>query len=145
MRRWPCVLAAATVAAAGLAGLRTPPARADAPWREVSLQLHPTLPDDEGHPIVLDAGIDIPTSGCPCPGVLINHGFEGTWHSEDYSARNLAAHGYVVLRYSSRGFGSSGGEVDLVGPKERQDHPDAIHWANDPPKPLAGGMAIRHD
>jgi ABC-2 type transport system ATP-binding protein len=145
MKRWSPVAAAVAVVLAGLAATSAPAAHADVAWREVSLQLHPTQPDDEGHPIVLDAGIDIPTTGCPCPGVLINHGFEGTWHSEDYSARNLAAHGYVVLRYSSRGFGTSGGEVDLVGPKERQDQLDAIHWLNDRHNPLVGGMVIRND
>jgi len=145
MRRWAHVCAAAAVLAAGLSAAAVAGAHADTPWREVALQLHPSQPDDEGNAIVLDAGIDIPTSGCPCPGVLINHGFEGTWHSEDYSARNLAAHGYVVLRYSSRGFGLSGGEVDLVGPKERQDQLDAIHWLNDRHNPLVGGMVIRDD
>jgi len=145
VRRAVHALATAAVVAAGLGALGAPAARADAAWREVSLQLHPTQPDDEGNPIVLDAGVDIPTAGCPCPGVLINHGFEGTWHSEDYAARNLAAHGYVVLRYSSRGFGTSGGEVDLVGPKERQDQLDAVHWLNDPLNPLVGGMVIRDD
>jgi len=145
MRRWAPACAAVAVVAAGWAALGTPAAHADAAWREVTLQLHPTLPDDEGNPITLDAGLDIPTSGCPCPGVLINHGFESTWHSEDYAAHNLASHGYVVLRYSSRGFGDSGGEVDLVGPKERQDQLDAVHWLNDRHNPLVGGMVIRND
>jgi putative CocE/NonD family hydrolase len=144
MRRWAPVCGAVLVLAAA-AATATATVRADAAWREVSLQLHPTLPDDEGNPVVLDAGLDIPTTGCPCPGVLINHGFEGTWHSEDYSARNLAAHGYVVLRYSSRGFGLSGGEVDLVGPKERQDQLDAVHWLNDRHNPLVGGMVLHND
>jgi ABC-2 type transport system ATP-binding protein len=145
MRRWLPVGAMVTVVAAGLAVAGATAARADTPWREVSVQLHPTQPDDEGRPVVLDAGLDIPTTGCPCPGVLINHGFEGNWHSEDYSARDLAAHGYVVLRYSSRGFGTSGGEVDLVGPKERQDQLDAVHWLNDKHNPLVGGMVVHND
>jgi putative CocE/NonD family hydrolase len=145
MRRVVLAGMAAAVMAAGFASAGASGAKADVAFREVPLQLHPSLPDDEGRPVVLDAGIDIPTSGCPCPGVLINHGFEGSWHSEDFSARRLAAHGYVVLRYSSRGFGLSGGEVDLVGPKERQDMLDAVHWLNDKHNPLVGGMVIRND
>ena len=146
MSRSVRMLAGIAVAAASACSLAAPRhAGAAPPWQEVSLKLHPTMADDEGNPIVLDAGVDIPASGCPCPGVLINHGFEGTWHSEDYAARNLAAHGYVVLRYSSRGFGSSGGEVDLVGPKERQDQLDAVHWLNDPTNPLVGGRVVHND
>lgn len=139
------IFAIVVAAVAACSPLAAHGAGAPPPWQEVSLQLHPTMPDDEGRAITLDAGVDLPVSGCPCPGVLINHGFEGTWHSEDYAARNLAAHGYVVLRYSSRGFGSSGGEVDLVGPKERQDQLDAVHWLNDPANAMLGGRVVHDD
>ena len=71
-------------------------------------------------------------SGCPCPGVIINHGFLGNWKDSGSVARELASHGYVVLRYSSRGFGKTPGEVDLMGPKETQDLLDAVHWLNNP-------------
>ena len=121
------------------------PAQAAAAFEERSVTLHASSPDDEGNPVLLDGALDIPTSGCPCPGILINHGFEGSWHSEDTTAHNLAAHGYVVIRYSSRGFGLSNGEVDLVGPKERQDMLDAVHWLEDPANPLVGGRVIAND
>lgn len=126
--------------------LGTAPVSAAAPlYTETPVTLHASQPDDEGNPVLLDGAVDVPTSGCPCPGVLVNHGFEGTWHSEDYEAHNFASHGYVVIRYSSRGFGSSNGEVDMVGPKEQQDMLDAIHWLEDPKNPIVGGLVIPND
>ncbi|HZQ28646.1 MAG TPA: CocE/NonD family hydrolase, partial [Acidimicrobiales bacterium] len=74
----------------------------------------------------------------------LNHGFLGDKGSERPTANALAQHGYVTLRYSSRGFGNTPGEVDLVGPKECQDQLDAIHWLDDPANPVLGGM-LWHD
>ena len=87
-------------------------------------------PDDGGEPVVLDGGVTTPSEGCPCPGVIINHGFLGKWRDSQRITDQLAAAGYVVLRYSSRGFGETPGEVDLMGPKETQDLLDAVDWLN---------------
>ncbi len=119
-------------------------ATASAAVREVPVTIKATQPDDEGRAVALDGGVDFPDTGCPCPGVIINHGFLGNWTNSESIARNLAAHGYVVLRYSSRGFGKTPGEVDLMGPKERQDLLDAVHWLNDSHSPVVGGM-VRHN
>jgi ABC-2 type transport system ATP-binding protein len=112
--------------------------------REVPVAIPATQPDDQGAPVALDGGVDIPSSGCPCPGVIINHGFLGNWKDSGNVARELATHGYVVLRYSSRGFGKTPGEVDLMGPKESQDLLDAVHWLNDRHSPVVGGL-VRHN
>jgi predicted acyl esterase len=101
-------------------------------------------PDDEGNPVVLDGGVTYPSAGCPCPGIIINHGFLGSWHDSTRMTEQLAAEGYVVLRYSSRGFGETPGEVDLMGPKERQDLLDAVDWLNDPRSPVVGGKVIKN-
>src|SRR4051812_33215507 len=77
-------------------------------------------PDDSGSPVILDGGVTYPSDGCPCPGIVINHGFLGRWQDSSRMTEELASHGYVVLRYSSRGFGRTPGEVDLMGPKEQQ-------------------------
>src|SRR3954463_15327069 len=120
------------------------PASALADVVEKPVQVPATQPTDSGAPVKLDGGIDVPTSGCPCPGVIINHGFTGKWTDSGSVARELASHCYVVLRYSSRGFGKTPGEVDLMGPKETQDLLDAVHWLNDPGNPVVGGM-VTHD
>src|SRR6478609_7079199 len=120
------------------------PAAAFADVKEVPVQVPATLPTDSGAPVKLDGGLDFPATGCPCPGIIINHGFTGKWTDSGNVARDLASHGYVVLRYSSRGFGRTPGEVDLMGPKERQDLLDAVHWLNDPDNPALAGM-VKHD
>ncbi|MEA2496449.1 MAG: type transport system ATP-binding protein [Thermoleophilaceae bacterium] len=112
--------------------------------KETPVSIPATQPTDEGAPVTLDGGVDIPSSGCPCPGVIINHGFLGNWKDSGSVARELASHGYVVLRYSSRGFGNTPGEVDLMGPKETQDLLDAVHWLNNPTSPVVGGLVTHN-
>jgi ABC-2 type transport system ATP-binding protein len=124
----------ATLAAAlalPLAGLAPTAAHADGGFTEVAISIPASMPDDNGKPVVLDGGVDIPNSGCPCPMILINHGFLGNWHNSNDVASAFANNGYVVLRYSSRGFGATTGEVDLVGPKETTDMADAITYVQD--------------
>jgi ABC-2 type transport system ATP-binding protein len=101
-------------------------------------------PDDGGNPVILDGGVTYPSEGCPCPGIIINHGFLGRWQDSGRITEQLAAEGYVVLRYSSRGFGATPGEVDLMGPKETQDLLDAVDWLNDPGSPVVGGMVVKN-
>ena len=126
-------------AAAPAAGAAEPPAVTTVP-----VSIPASMPDDHGAPVALDGGLTIPSTGCPCAGVVMNHGFLGNWKDQGNVADELARHGYVVLRYSSRGFGRTPGEVDLMGPKERQDLLDAVHWLNDPANPVVGGM-VRHN
>src|SRR4051812_19386875 len=126
-----------------LLALAVPPsALADVVEKTVSIAA--SQPDDEGNPVALDGGVDYPTTGCPCPGVIINHGFTGKWTDSGSVARELATHGYVVLRYSSRGFGNTPGEVDVMGPKETQDLIDAVNWLNDQQNPVVGGLVVRN-
>jgi ABC-2 type transport system ATP-binding protein len=115
------------------------------PYVQVAVHIPATYPDDEGKPVFLDGAVEIPTSGCPCPAILINHGFLGQWQDNSNVADLLARHGYVVLRYSSRGFGNTPGEVDLVGPKETQDLLDAVHFLNDEKIPELVGKVIHDD
>ena len=141
-------LAAVSLVAAGAAlaaASAVPRVARAATVDEIPIKLAVSQPDDEGNPVLLDGGVDVPSSGCPCPGVIINHGFLGSWHDSENVAQAVAARGYVVLRYSSRGFGASNGEVDLVGPKEVQDLLDAVHWLNNPANPYVGGRVIHND
>src|SRR3954469_15075289 len=122
------------------------PAAALADDVEKPVSIKATQPDDEGNPVAIDGGVDYPAgfAGCPCPGAIINPGFTGKWTDSGSVARELASHGYVVLRYSSRGFGKTPGEVDLMGPKETQDLLDAVHWLNNPDSPIVGGMVVHN-
>ena len=129
-----------SVLAAAVSLIVAAPAQAGVTTTPVSIAA--SQPDDSGNPVVLDGGVTYPSEGCPCPGIIINHGFLGRWQDSSRITNQLAAQGYVVLRYSSRGFGETPGEVDLMGPKETQDLLDAVDWLNDPSSPVIGGMVI---
>ncbi|GAA2386077.1 CocE/NonD family hydrolase [Streptomyces glaucosporus] len=58
-------------------------------------------------------------------------------------AKRLAASGYVVLSYNSRGFLQSGGTIEVAGPPDVADASKVIDWAlaNTPADPERIGMA----
>ena len=68
--------------------------------------------------IRLDTTLYIPASAQenPAPAVLLPHGFGGSKDSVARDARELAERGFVVLAYTARGFGSSGGMISLNDP-----------------------------
>ncbi len=91
----------------------------------------------------LDARLELPdAAACPCPAVVWNHGFGGHKRGDGSERQLLASHGYVVLSYTSRGFGDTRGQVDLMGAKEIQDQLDAVDWLIDPDNEHIGGMVI---
>jgi ABC-2 type transport system ATP-binding protein len=122
-----------------------PLAHADSGYTEIPVSIPASMPDDSGNPVTLDGGVDIPNAGCPCPVIVINHGFLGNWTNSGDVAKAFAEHGYIVVRYSSRGFGKTPGQVDLIGPKERQDFLDAVHFANDEKMPQLAGLVVHND
>ena len=65
--------------------------------------------------VQLDSTLYLPAS-TPAPAVLLAHGFGGSKRDLDAQARSLAASGFVVLAYTARGFGSSGGLIHLDAP-----------------------------
>ncbi|MFB6165563.1 MAG: CocE/NonD family hydrolase [Haloarculaceae archaeon] len=72
-----------------------------------------------------------PDAAGPHPAMLMTHGWGNDRSSADGVARLFAEHGYVVLTYDSRGFGESGGEVGVDGPKEVMDVSALIDWLAD--------------
>lgn len=110
------VLAVALVAAVGaalihLAGDEEPP---EPHTRETTVDV-PRSPDSSER-IGLDTTLYIPES-TPAPAVLLPHGFGGSKTSVARDATELAEHGFVVLTYSARGFGQSGGTISLNDPQ----------------------------
>ena len=65
------------------------------------------------------------------PAMLMTHGYGGSRSDVDGWARMYARNGYVTLTYDSRGFGESGGEVNVDGPKEVKDAQTLITWLAD--------------
>ena len=117
----------------------TLPAQADI--QTINTRIPVSSTDDAGAPVTLDAEIIIPDTG-PAPGILWNHGFGGNKGNDRGIRESMARTGYVILSYSSRGFGDTPGQVDLMGAKERQDLLDAVDWLIDPANPFAGGIVI---
>ena len=85
-----------------------------------------------GRHIQLDATLYTPSGvdgAHPAPAVIVAHGFGGTKSSVAEDARELAKHGYVVLAYTARGFGGSGGQISLDSPDfEVADARQLVSW-----------------
>lgn len=82
-----------------------------------------------------------PTADGPHPAMLMTHGY-GLNRSlsplVQTRAKMYARNGYSTLTYDSRGFGESGGEVNVNGPKEVKDTQSLITW-------LAGRESVLTD
>ena len=70
---------------------------------------------EAGAAVGLDTTIYYPAA-TPAPAVLLAHGFGGSKTDLDSESRSLAARGYLVLAYTARGFGRSGGLIHLDAP-----------------------------
>ncbi|GAA4115988.1 alpha/beta fold hydrolase [Knoellia locipacati] len=73
-------------------------------------------PESDGTAVRLDTRLYLPAGTGPHPAVLLAHGFGGSKESVDKEARQYAADGTVVLTFTARGFGRSGGRIHLNSP-----------------------------
>jgi ABC-2 type transport system ATP-binding protein len=62
----------------------------------------------------LDVTLQAPQTAGPFPLVVLIHGYAGSKTSSGDDARQLVEAGYAVLRYSTRGFGQSWGQVNMT-------------------------------
>ena len=76
----------------------------------------PVGPEPDGQRVRIDTTTYVPAGEGPHPAVLATHGFGGSKADLDGLGRRLAAQGYVVLAYSARGFGDSGGRIHVADP-----------------------------
>jgi predicted acyl esterase len=132
-------LAVIVAVLAGLA-LAVPPAPADAEsaprWVGITAR--------DG--VRLGANVVEPSTPGPHPGIV----FISSWGANDTEylaqATVLARRGYVVLSYAPRGFGGSGGHVEVAGPADVTDVTDALDWmvahtSVDPDRIGVGGIS----
>ncbi|WP_347567487.1 alpha/beta fold hydrolase [Actinopolyspora sp. BKK1] len=78
--------------------------------------------------VQLDLTLFSPSS-TPAPSVVLAHGFTGDKTELVGPARRLAARGFTVLTYSSRGFGDSTGKIALNSPDyEVTDARQLLDW-----------------
>lgn len=80
-----------------------------------------------------------PDAAGPHPAVLTTHGWGMSKAFLRCTAAMYADNGYVVLAYDSRGYGDSGGEVQVNGPKEVSDARALIDWLADHDAVIADG------
>lgn len=78
-----------------------------------------TVAAADGQPLV--ATLWLPDSPGRHPAVLLPHGFGLTRSSMRATAERYAALDFVALAWDARGFGASGGYIELNGPKEVSD------------------------
>jgi len=78
--------------------------------------------------VALKANLIAPTAAGSHPAII----FISSWGLNDAEylaqASTLAAAGYVVLSYTTRGFWGSGGTIDTAGPADIQDVSTVIDW-----------------
>lgn len=96
--------------------------------------------------VEIAANIFVPTGmqdGDLAPAVI----FINSWALNEYEylqqAGELAEKGYIVLSYSTRGYGTSGGQINTGGPKDMSDFSRVVDFliANYPVDPQAIGAA----
>ncbi|MEI5097672.1 CocE/NonD family hydrolase [Streptomyces sp. PmtG] len=132
-------VSAALVAGAVPAAQATPPSRAAA--ADVRFV---DIPGDGG--TVLKANVVTP-AGAAADGSYPVIVLPTSWAMPQIEyiaqARKLAAAGYVVVSYNSRGFWQSGGEIEVGGPEDIADASRVIDWTlrNTPADPGKVGMA----
>ncbi|ARU55042.1 acyl esterase [Oleiphilus messinensis] len=87
------------------------------------------IPSIDG--VTIDANLFTPTSE-PGPNGFPTIIFVNSWVLEEHEyivqAAQFAQKGYQVLSYSARGWGCSGGLIDVVGPKDMQDLNAIVDW-----------------
>ena len=108
-------LAAVVVALSTVAAAAPAAAESDSRVRTTD-QLVDVGPEPDGTAVRLDTRLYLPGGDDPKPAVLLAHGFGGSKESVDREARDYAADGHVVLAFTARGFGRSGGRIHLNSP-----------------------------
>ncbi len=109
-------------------------------------------PEPDGQPVRIDTTTYVPAGEGPHPAVLATHGFGGSKADLDGLGRRLAAQGYVVLAYSARGFGDSGGRIHVADPDfevadarvlidELAERDDVLRDGRDDPRVAAVGAS----
>ncbi|WP_370250500.1 CocE/NonD family hydrolase [Nocardioides sp.] len=87
-------------------------------WRESVRQVPVVVGPGRDLRYTIDTRLYVPDNASarrPQPAILMTHGFGGSKDNAEVlsTAQFFAAHGYVVLTYSSAGFGASGGCIAL--------------------------------
>lgn len=117
-------LAGAVAAIVPAAGSAAPAAPAAAPISVDTRQVK--IPARDG--VLLDAWTVTPSTPGPHPLVMFVTAWDESAFAALIPATKLAAQGYQAVTYSPRGFGDSGGQIEVAGPDDMSDVSDVIDW-----------------
>lgn len=100
---------------------------------DITMAIWRPMNHSEPVPVIVDAGpyfeqgcrIQPPPSGCP-PEQLRR--IDDPSQTTPFNLANFLPSGYAVVQLAVRGTGTSGGCMDLMGPKEQHDLDQAITW-----------------
>ncbi|HEX8759158.1 MAG TPA: alpha/beta fold hydrolase [Pseudonocardiaceae bacterium] len=140
LRQRPVVLLLVAALAAGAGVALTITTRPDPPQpttETVTIDVA-SGPDGTGQ-VRLDATVYRPAA-TPAPAVLLAHGFGANKDSVGAQATELARRGFVVLAWTARGFGASGGQIGLNSPDyEVADARTLVDWLAQRPDVVRDG------
>ncbi|WP_345675880.1 alpha/beta fold hydrolase [Yinghuangia aomiensis] len=125
----------AAVLAAGASG-----GGGSSPVRSTEQRLEVAAGPGSADRIPLDTTVYWPDTGAPAPALLLGHGFGGSKLSVRAEAQDYARRGYVVMTWSARGFGASGGAIALDQPDyEVADARALVDWLTARPEVKSDG------
>ncbi len=109
-------IGAAVAAAALFAAAAGGAAAADGPSPQSLIVAGGPTSRSDPRPVEIDADLYLPAT-TPAPAIVVAHGFGGSKRDVTEQAQALADDGFVVLAYTARGFGESGGEISMNAPR----------------------------
>src|SRR4029077_1566861 len=83
--------------------------------------------------ILLDSDVYVPTTGCPCPTILVQTPYRKSGAGVAEGNTIFPSNGYAMVVVDVRGTGSSEGMWASFGPKEQQDGVTLVQWAASQP------------
>src|SRR5437016_10066037 len=83
--------------------------------------------------VLLDSDEYIPTTGCPCPTILVQTPYRKSGAGVSEGNTIFPSNGYAMIVVDVRGTGSSEGMWDSFGPREQQDSVTLVQWAASQP------------
>lgn len=88
--------------------------------------------------VTLDSDEYVPTTGCPCPTILIQTPYRKSGGGVGEANTTFPSHGYAEIVVDVRGTGSSEGYWDSFGAREQQDGAELVQYAAH--RPFSNGV-----
>src|SRR5690242_1222959 len=117
----------ATALTAAVVSFFGPPGRASAQPTSYTVTSDVRIAMSDG--ALLDADEYVPTTGCPCPTILVQTPYRKSGSAVQEGNPIFPSNGYAMVVVDVRGTGSSEGMWDSFGPREQQDSVALVQFA----------------